>query len=176
MDAAGYKVGELLMLSSISRHTCIQGENISSHGKFSRKYGTQIWMFLLFPGWHYISQLHYIRVCLYNPRYIMYITLLSFGVWQRLFEGGYYYAHLGAACGGYMSVVKFEVQREFEEIWYILYNLLWILQLFNLIWLMFNCLAMLPHHINKIVSLLNCLMKLLKRVSVCFIQFAYDTN
>ena len=105
MDAAGYKVGELLTLSSISRHTCIQGENISSHGKFSRKYGTQIWMFLLFPGWHYISQLHYIRVCLYNPRYIMYITLLSFGVWRRLFEGGYYYAHLGAACGGYMSAV-----------------------------------------------------------------------
>ena len=65
MDAAGYKVGELLMLSSISRHTCIQGENISSRGKFSRKYGTQIWMFLLFPGWHLIfpNCIIYVYVC-----------------------------------------------------------------------------------------------------------------
>ena len=34
----------------------------------------------------------------------MYVTLLSFGVQRFLFEGSYYYAHLGAACGDYTSV------------------------------------------------------------------------
>jgi len=33
----------------------------------------------------------------------MYVTLLSFGIQRHLFEGGYYYAHLGADCGGYTS-------------------------------------------------------------------------
>ena len=36
--------------------------------------------------------------------YILYLTLLSFGVQRCLFEGSYYYAHFDAACGGYKSV------------------------------------------------------------------------
>jgi len=51
-----------------------------------------------------MSHLLLIVTCLYNPRCIMDITLLSFGIQWHLFKGGYYYAHLGAACGGYKSV------------------------------------------------------------------------
>ena len=61
-------------------------------------------------GWHqnsltesFMSYLLLIVACLYNPRYIMYITLLSFVVQWHLFDGGYYYAHLGVACSGYTS-------------------------------------------------------------------------
>jgi len=52
-----------------------------------------------------MSYLLLICTCLYDPigTYIMYTTLLSFSIWQHLFEGGYYYAHFGAACGGYTS-------------------------------------------------------------------------
>ena len=45
---------------------------------------------------------------MYNTLYIMHITLLSFGVQQCLFEGGYYYAHLGAACSSYMNAAKIQ--------------------------------------------------------------------
>jgi len=60
-----------------------------------------------------MSYLLLIVKCLYNPRYIMYVTLLSFGGQWPSFEGGYYYAHLGAACSGRL---QFEVRQELEEI------------------------------------------------------------
>jgi len=48
-----------------------------------------------------ISYLLLMVICLYNPRYIMHITLL-FSIRQCLFEGSYFYAHFGAACGCYI--------------------------------------------------------------------------
>ena len=45
----------------------------------------------------------------------MYITLLSFGLWWRLFEGGYYYAHLSAACGGYTSAATISGAARIRE-------------------------------------------------------------
>ena len=80
-----------------------------------------------------MSYLLLIVTCFYNPRYVMYIILLSFGIQWCLFEGGYYYCMLTLVqiAAAIRVQLQFEVRWEFEEIWYFnssvyIYSTYWI--------------------------------------------------